>query len=1025
MLRRSGLLVTGVFIGAATGFLTDAVKKYLTDLPMPKTHVWALAAAVALVVLLFDWALLDKDRPLRATWWYWRVFYLKDVVAELGRQLNLQGRDFGLLPEIVEIIESRTRVPLGAKLLPGLRARQKAGHRFLVIGEPGAGKTILTLQIVHKLADEAKWRFWRPMPVLLAMSGYRDGTLDSFTKQQIELATEGDGGKVLSDGFDRLMKRRRFVFILDALDELPEAQIKRLPADLANWSKPGRGDPTFLATARAREIHPDQLQLESLRVFNLVELSDESARALIRTYGAPERSQEIYADLEKHGVLDRGGLGRNPFWLQAILRAQIYDKGRALILDSSVSKLLLREWNKPDAKRGWAKVEEREDQLRHTKCALGWLAYQMLASNRVAVSHDEARLLVEDATKRLGLSKPTAADVLGLGRDALLLEYVGADIRFRHQILQSFFAAHALIEELGLLDSLVASDAGLPYRWWDALLLVNEFNEQHSRDLHEKLLTTVFDDRKDPARIMLAAGLLVSIDRYIYGGFQKIKDAVVGQFVRGEEAVVLASLRAIAAVSPPALVSILELVIGDDPDTGGPDNREQHPSHQEIEAKAAAFLTQIIESEIQAGTAGRTLSALFREYRTAPLAGRAAVLIGPAGSDALLSAFATTNSAELAKALGQARIQAAVPALVRVAKGELRPATARGKTRIDLMLDPAAAGFALLETAAIEALGKIGSSDGIPALLALARSDEPLEEMGAVEALAEIGVAAIPALLSLVNSGGIASFGISKRIARMGPAAIPQLLVGLDGSDEEVRRAAVLALGEIGDSSVASAVAKHVTDLVFPNQVPDVLASFGTVGASAIVDILLTKPDLPALNRDYLCNAFEKISLAGIPPLVAALPTANPDQREFLVRALGKTQAPEAAPYLLPLVNHADESTRRAAVRALGDLHDVEYARVITQALKEHPSVLLQVDGFIALAQLDIEPAKEWMLNALGNGIPELGAEKSGRIQKYLAAGAFQINLVAAIPILEKLIAQNGPKDSSIFESMLKGLQTK
>jgi hypothetical protein len=124
MLRRLGLIATSVLISASTGILTKALKEYLTGQPMPQTLVYAFAALLALVVLLFDWAFLDKDRPLKASWWYWRFFYLKDLTAELDRQLHLQGQDSSGLPEIVDVIENGLSVPLATQLLPGLRSRR-------------------------------------------------------------------------------------------------------------------------------------------------------------------------------------------------------------------------------------------------------------------------------------------------------------------------------------------------------------------------------------------------------------------------------------------------------------------------------------------------------------------------------------------------------------------------------------------------------------------------------------------------------------------------------------------------------------------------------------------------------------------------------------------------------------------------------------------------------------------------------------------------------------------------------------
>src|ERR1043166_6802429 len=105
---------------------------------------------------------------------------------------------------------------------------------------------------------------------------------------------------------------------------------------------------------------------------------------------------EIRSRLENHGLLGSGGLARNPFWLRLILRSETFKGNRGQILNTTVNKLLAREWAKPDAKRSWNKVEEREDQFRHTTQCLAWLAYQMTSdrkSTRLNSSHvSESRM---------------------------------------------------------------------------------------------------------------------------------------------------------------------------------------------------------------------------------------------------------------------------------------------------------------------------------------------------------------------------------------------------------------------------------------------------------------------------------------------------------------------------------------------------------------------------------------------------------------------------------------------------------
>ncbi|MFI1201791.1 NACHT domain-containing protein [Streptomyces sp. NPDC020883] len=93
------------------------------------------------------------------------------------------------------------------------------GGRLVILGEPGAGKTVLAVMLtLGLLAERASGA---PVPVLLQVSG-RDPVSVSLNDWMVaELAQAYYGGR--EDVPRRLLAHRRLLAVLDGLDEMPEA----------------------------------------------------------------------------------------------------------------------------------------------------------------------------------------------------------------------------------------------------------------------------------------------------------------------------------------------------------------------------------------------------------------------------------------------------------------------------------------------------------------------------------------------------------------------------------------------------------------------------------------------------------------------------------------------------------------------------------------------------------------------------------------------------------------------------------
>lgn len=115
--------------------------------------------------------------------------------------------------------------------------RQVPSSRLVVLGEPGAGKTVLAIMLtLGLLADRAPHS---PVPVLLSVSGW-DPVSESLDDWIVgTLATSYYGGQPQVPR--RLLNRRMLLPVLDGLDEIPEAARRNAVRGLNEACGGGRG----------------------------------------------------------------------------------------------------------------------------------------------------------------------------------------------------------------------------------------------------------------------------------------------------------------------------------------------------------------------------------------------------------------------------------------------------------------------------------------------------------------------------------------------------------------------------------------------------------------------------------------------------------------------------------------------------------------------------------------------------------------------------------------------------------------
>ncbi len=229
---------------------------------------------------------------------------------------------------------------------------------------------------------------------------------------------------------------------------------------------------------------------------------------------------------------------------------------------------------------------------------------------------------------------------------------------------------------------------------------------------------------------------------------------------------------------------------------------------------------------------------------------------------------------------------------------------------------------------AIRELGNIGGASGQAreylALVLAEGEDERLAEAASL-ALAAIGEPAVPLLRSLLSRQSRATRRAIDTLGRIGPpaqSAVDELGALMGVPQDDIRRAALEALGRIGEASVPLLLKA----LGMPQNRSQAATALAQIGAPALLRLrneLLNTPD-----RSYRSAAILTIGLMGeaAAPAVIDLRKAlgSPekyDNREVL-RALGRI-GPAAAPALpevAPYLQSSSEELRQSAIRCMAGI---------------------------------------------------------------------------------------------------------
>lgn len=210
---------------------------------------------------------------------------------------------------------------------------------------------------------------------------------------------------------------------------------------------------------------------------------------------------------------------------------------------------------------------------------------------------------------------------------------------------------------------------------------------------------------------------------------------------------------------------------------------------------------------------------------------------------------------------------------------------------------------------------------------------------------------------------------VLEALVRHGPGVTELLLEQLNSGDEETRKAAVIALGRIGDNRATPALINTLrNDEQLTIATADALSKIGDPRAfEALLELV---GDDNAAIRQAVIGALNSLGAPEAPARVQVLLNhANPHVRESAVKIAGYFGFPECADKLIERCRDEDEDVRRAAIEHVPYFDDKRGFDALAEALsKDTPKV--RAAAAAALSYVDKERAVPQLLKAINDTEP-------------------------------------------------------
>jgi formylglycine-generating enzyme required for sulfatase activity len=425
----------------------------------------------------------------------WLKLLQKEGGEDLSKYIPLSGR-VTVRPEIKRVYELKpgAKINFGKKRMRSVETRRfddAVGEilklkRAVVLGEPGAGKTMTLWKIAVDLIDKALLSEEVSIPIMIRLGNW---TNENQHFSDFLLAQLGDFG----DQLDQLLKENRAVLLLDGLNELPAGQRKEKTAEIRQfidkWS-----NVKAIISCRQLDYTENELEVDRIEIFPLDPIR---IRQFVCGYLGEEKGDKLFWRLAGEKAMGYHGwflwefkgklaVPDEIFWNAATLPGEFNwwqwndwlcerENPSSLMVMAGNPFMLMMLCSVYDEKldtlpeNRWALFNdfaetlfERErvpdEEQKPLVGAISLVAYQM-QTRQTSQEQGDAVLPRSEALKTLD------EDQLKIATRAGILS-TGEEVRFTHQLRQEYFAARHMDEEIKA-KKLKAESLWPAEKWWE------------------------------------------------------------------------------------------------------------------------------------------------------------------------------------------------------------------------------------------------------------------------------------------------------------------------------------------------------------------------------------------------------------------------------------------------------------------------------------------------------------------------------------------------------------------------------
>jgi formylglycine-generating enzyme required for sulfatase activity len=341
-------------------------------------------------------------------------------------------------------------IPVGEDIkqvkLDSLREAVEKYPCIILLGDPGCGKTTTLETLAYGYSDQPD-----RLPVLLHLSEFSAGmSLEDFIVQGWGGSEEAGhwGAPELAANLKTYLEAGRLFFLFDALNEMPVEGYRERSAALRNFidQKSAQGN-RFLVTCRILDYGEE---LSGLQRVEVQPLGDDQIQQFLQNE-LPENWRALWqtlrSDDSQHRLLE---MARNPYLLTVMV--DVFEE------DGELSQ------NRADLMRRfthimleWARAKCPPDQWLDADLqfeALSVMAYEMQARSGFGtkVKTEQVKAVMPHHLQLDPNWPPQSApseQILNLAANAHIVEMPvdRLTVRFYHQLLQEYFAAHHMLKQ--------------------------------------------------------------------------------------------------------------------------------------------------------------------------------------------------------------------------------------------------------------------------------------------------------------------------------------------------------------------------------------------------------------------------------------------------------------------------------------------------------------------------------------------------------------------------------------------------